>query len=77
MDGPASPCVQTDFKKVRQAPSRFERLTISSLRFYRRYLTYANQLLRAKISGEPMPEEMPVTDETQQTLYLRKEDLGA
>lgn len=37
---------------------------------------YANQLLRAKISGEPMPEEMPVTDETQQTLYLRKEDLA-
>ena len=36
----------------------------------------ANQLLRAKITGEPMPELVPPTDETQQTLYLRREDLA-
>ncbi|MBL6763910.1 MAG: hypothetical protein ISQ14_03065 [Verrucomicrobiae bacterium] len=35
----------------------------------------ANQVLRAKITGEPMPDLIHPTDETQQTLYLRKEDL--
>jgi rubredoxin len=36
---------------------------------------YANQLLHAKITGEPLPDAPPVTDETQQTLYLTKDDL--
>jgi hypothetical protein len=36
---------------------------------------FANKLLEAKITGKPMPVMPMVTEETQQTLYLKKEDL--
>ena len=36
----------------------------------------ANRMLRSMITGEPMPEGLAPTEETQHTLYLSKEDLA-